>query len=100
MPSAMPSRPGRLGRRVRRAWWRIQEWILERRYGFDRRFGTDTESHRPVDRLGLSDALARSAEAYAPCPGPWAAQLIELLPIDHARFAFVDLGSGKGRVLM
>jgi SAM-dependent methyltransferase len=68
---------------------------------FDKRFGTDTAgSVRPGD-LGIADPEARqSAILYLPSPTRVTHWMLDHVGIDHRDFSFIDLGCGKGRVLL
>ena len=59
---------------------------LYRHHAFDRRLGVDTR--------GYSDLR------YEPTPADVFHEMIRKLPFDPREFVFVDLGSGKGKVLM
>ena len=73
----------------------------ERDSSFDRRFVTDTGgSVAPAD-LGIADAATRDqAILYLPSPARVTRWMLDNLGIDHRRYSFVDLGCGKGRVLL
>lgn len=73
----------------------------ERDTSFDRRFGTDTGgSVAPAD-LGIADAATRDqAILYLPSPARVTQWMLDNVGIDHREFSFVDLGCGKGRVLL
>ena len=68
---------------------------------FDKRFGTDTAgSVRPGD-LGIADPDARqNAVLYLPSPARVTRWMLDHIGIDHRDFSFIDLGCGKGRVLL
>jgi hypothetical protein len=84
----VPSRHLRRGRGKRR----------EREY--DRLHGVETSGIISPARLTHDSAMAVNAYAYQGVD-PWAAcAVLERLPIDFKQYAFVDLGSGKGRFLM
>ena len=67
---------------------------------FDEKYGIDTSGIREIHTL---DVLALPAARYAVRYGPSSAESIgarlDTLKIDYSRFAFIDYGSGKGRVL-
>lgn len=68
---------------------------------FDQRFKTDTSSIVPLDALGIGDReKTRSAVYYISSPVKFERHLLASLDIDYSQFDFVDIGSGKGRVLM
>jgi SAM-dependent methyltransferase len=67
---------------------------------FDDRFGTDTDR-----RVGLNDLDASGPDVpplwrYWPTLEAPFRRLMGALEVPHQEFAFVDLGSGKGRVLL
>src|SRR3954471_14240439 len=66
---------------------------------FDRRFGTDTSGIIAPSELRLEGEHAADACHYEPVQVPVFAAIMRDLPIDYARYAFVDFGSGKGRAL-
>ena len=68
---------------------------------FDRKHRTDTAGMVPKDALGIDDPLVRAeAVFYVPSPARVTRYLIRQLGIDAAEWAFMDLGAGKGRVLL
>ena len=73
----------------------------ERDDSFDRRFGTDTAGRVEPSQLGISDAAARKqAILYLPSPHRVTEWMLENVGIRHEEYAFIDLGCGKGRVLL
>jgi len=69
--------------------WRYNPVALCRRYShhaFDRRFGVTTR--------GYSDLR------YEPTPAPALAKTLEALPVDPSELVFIDIGSGKGKVVL
>ena len=73
----------------------------ERDSSFDRQFGTDTAGRILPAHLGIADSAARDhAILYLPSPARVTRWLIDNSGVDHRRFSFVDLGCGKGRVLL
>lgn len=67
---------------------------------FDRSLGIDTGGTVHVPNLGVDEKRAQSATAYDATPARIAEHLIDLIA-DRARgFTFIDMGSGKGRVLL
>lgn len=73
----------------------------ERDDAFDRRFGTDTAGSVESSDLGIEDAHVREqAIRYLPSPPDvtrWMFRSVDLTP---AQCTFVDLGCGKGRILL
>jgi len=68
--------------------------------GFDRRFGTDTSGIIPPGELGLEGEHAYAANRYEPVQIPVFRRIMRDLPLCHEDYAFVDLGSGKGRAVL
>jgi hypothetical protein len=64
---------------------------------FDRRHGTDTAGIAAVERTLPN---AEHAVRYQPTGRDVFDQILRTLAVDCARFTFVDVGSGKGRVLL
>ena len=67
---------------------------------FDRRWGTDTGGTINLSALNVARHRAVLANGYQASNGVALAEAIAAAGIDPARFAFVDYGSGKGRVVM
>jgi SAM-dependent methyltransferase len=73
----------------------------ERDDSFDRKFGTDTAGSVPPSKLGIADAAVREqAILYLPSPARVTRWMLDNVGIEHRDFSFVDLGCGKGRVLL
>jgi SAM-dependent methyltransferase len=73
----------------------------ERDHSFDRRFGTDTAGSVPPAQLGIADPAVRAkAVLYLPSPPRVTRWMLDHIGIAHRGFTFVDLGCGKGRVLL
>jgi SAM-dependent methyltransferase len=68
--------------------------------GFDRRFGTDTSGVIPPDQLGLEGEHAHGANRYEPIQLSAFRRIMRDLPVHPPDYAFLDLGSGKGRALL
>jgi SAM-dependent methyltransferase len=106
----MPTRIEKLGHSLRteglrRTSLRVADHLIYLRNrwidrGFDRRFGTDTSGVIPKADLGLGGEHADAANHYEPVQLPVFRRIMRDLPIDHANYAFLDLGSGKGRALL
>jgi hypothetical protein len=72
----------------------------EREEGFDRRFGTDTgKSFTAADLRAESNELQGVWRYWPTLPGMFE-RIVRSAAVQHEDFVFVDLGSGKGRVLM
>ncbi len=67
---------------------------------FDRRRGVHTNGVHQPETLGLRGQHAEMAVEYEPTPTCLFRYLLGGLRIDFRRFVFIDLGSGKGRVLL
>lgn len=67
---------------------------------FDRVFGTDTAGELPVELLAHPPATAGQAVSYEPTDPAAFRHMLRELPIRHEDYTFVDVGSGKGRVLL
>lgn len=73
----------------------------ERDHSFDQEFGTDTAGAVPPAQLGIGDAAVREkAILYLPSPAPVTRWMLDNVGVEHGDFTFVDLGCGKGRVLL
>ena len=73
-------------------------WFTEKQ--FDLRYGVDTVEIVPLQALSMSDEQREQAVFYEPTPMMEFGYVIARLGIDPADYTFLDLGSGKGRVLM
>jgi hypothetical protein len=76
---------------------RLNDWE-ERR--FDRRLGVDTGGQVEPTELTVPTGDATEGTAYVGTQHRLARWWMSALPPDHERFTFVDMGSGKGRVLL
>ena len=91
--------------RWRRAIWEV---LTSRRpydaagdASFDRRHGTNTAGSVDTDQLGISDRQRREqAIRYLPSPPSVTAWMLDRAVADPSTYTFVDLGCGKGRVLL
>jgi len=73
----------------------------ERDRGFDTKYGTDTAGSVPPEQLGITDAAVRDqAILYLPSPTRVTRWMFDNIGVEHREFSFVDLGCGKGRVLL
>ena len=82
------------------AFWRrsIANWRARR---FDAKHGIETGVVVPVAEIQDVDPdLAGHAVHYEPSTLPKFERAMRAVPIEHARYSFVDYGSGKGRVLL
>ncbi len=68
---------------------------------FDNEFGLDTESQIPVEEVDIDgDIVRQKRHYYAPTPISLAKSILEQLDLKMSDYVFIDLGSGKGRVLI
>jgi SAM-dependent methyltransferase len=85
---------------VLRAWSPQRRRARRREREFDRRHGIDTATPAPLSTLGVDGDSARHAVGYMPSGFEFVRGLIGRLAIRHADYTFVDLGCGKGRILL
>lgn len=78
------------------------EIIRGQRYDreFDKQYGTDTTGYVPIGALTVPAENENHAREYAPADTNTFRAILARLAIDHAEFAFIDFGSGKGRTLL
>ena len=105
-----PSRARRIRHSFASLGWRqaLHETVTGRRpydpaedHAFDARHGTDTAGSVEPDRLGIADDVARGeAILYLPSPLRVTNWMLDNVGVDPASRTFVDLGCGKGRVLL
>jgi SAM-dependent methyltransferase len=67
---------------------------------FDERFQLDTERIEEIGSLDIDSPNAKYAVRYQPSPPNVLGNLLPRLGICYRDFAFIDFGSGKGRVLL
>jgi len=67
---------------------------------FDLRYGIRTAGYVPTCRLGVPAEQTKDCIWYQPSPAKGVMRLISSLGVDLSRFLFVDLGAGRGRVLI
>jgi hypothetical protein len=73
----------------------------ERVEGFDARFGTDTAAVvYPWNLQSIEHARTREIHAYEPAPAWLIREILDTIPLQSNKFAFVDMGAGKGRALL
>lgn len=68
-------------------------------YFFDRKRGTETYSWLELDDLGIDDEKKKHAELYQPTHAAALRRLLRRMNIPAGK-TLVDLGSGKGKVLL
>lgn len=79
--------------------WQIRRLTLQHQR-FDKKYQLDTQIPVPVADLERAAPGARFANRYQGTPIAVLHRVIGRLKIDRHRFTFIDLGSGKGRVLL
>ena len=67
---------------------------------FDRRFGTDTSGRIELDGLTVLGENRARGVYFESTPTALFRFFLDNITVDHAKFTFVDLGSGKGRTLL
>ena len=73
----------------------------EHDHSFGRQFGTDTTAKVATADLGIEDAVRREqAILYLASPPRVTRWMLDNIGVDYRHFTFVDLGCGKGRVLL
>src|SRR5205807_2276797 len=84
--------------------WPYCDWLIRRRIRaheqFDSTHGLDTQTSILIRHLETLAPGAEYANAYEGAAIPLIHRIIRQLRIDLGRFTFIDLGSGKGRVLL
>jgi len=68
-------------------------------FDFDRKHGTDTDGEIPVELLDHTAGVAPQAVSYEPTDPDAFKAMVRDLPIARSDYTFIDLGSGKGRVV-
>ena len=90
-------------------WWALKEgWrfnplrILDKRYDakFDQAFRVDTQRRIALTDLDIHGFDIRHGVFYQATSAALVRKILSRLKLDYSRFVFVDLGSGKGRVLL
>lgn len=73
----------------------------DRDASFDRKFSTDTGGSVATSELGIANPESRDrAILYLASPPRVTRWMLDNIGIDHRTFSMVDLGCGKGRVLL
>jgi SAM-dependent methyltransferase len=82
----------------------LYEWLIRRRVReherFDLKYRVDTQMPVRLHELETTAPGARFANRYEGTPIAVLHKIIRRLKVDRRKFTFVDLGSGKGRVLL
>jgi len=80
---------------------RLLSYRPEADRAFDTRYGTDTSGKVEPPSLGIADSeLRERAILYLPSPEKVTRWMLDHIGIDPRERTFVDLGCGKGRVLL
>jgi hypothetical protein len=79
---------------------RAGEAARKRSLDFDRRHGTDTAGIVQLGALRIESPNRDLGVRYQPSDPDDFRSLVEALPVDRKDYVLVDLGSGKGRVLL
>jgi SAM-dependent methyltransferase len=79
---------------------RAGEAARKRSLDFDRRHGTDTAGIVRLGALEIESPNRDLGVRYQPSDPEDFRSLVEALPFDLTDYVFVDLGSGKGRILL
>lgn len=66
----------------------------------DRRFGTDTDAWLSNRDGGIPSHLNNEVQRYEPAAEAVVQHILKRLPIEPKNFVFLDVGCGKGRVLL
>jgi SAM-dependent methyltransferase len=84
--------------------WPYCDWLIRRRIRaheqFDLKYGLDTQTPILIRDLETWAPAAQYAVHYEGTPIPLIHRILRQLRTDLRRFTFIDLGSGKGRVLL
>jgi predicted RNA methylase len=67
---------------------------------FDKIHGTDTSGVIPIKDLEIKSENIKEANWYGPMPVKVFRQIMDNLTVDFDKYEFINLGSGKGRVLL
>ncbi|MBB5048687.1 SAM-dependent methyltransferase [Rhodopseudomonas rhenobacensis] len=87
-------------------WSWARNWRTRREAGeaaranWDRRYGTDTAGRVPLDRLTIPHDSRRHGERYQPSDPAALRDAIGFIGLSPSAYQFVDLGCGKGRMLI
>jgi SAM-dependent methyltransferase len=87
---------------LKRRYWSARKTLRRRRDRiFDETQGVDTAGYIELTALRTIDVAAKPFGAhYLPSPVAFVRKLLRGLNIRYESYVFVDLGSGKGRVLL
>lgn len=71
-----------------------------RQRAFDRRFGVDTAGVLSARDMDVPEEKRRSGTAYMATPRATFVRMLRSVTLAHQEFTFLDIGSGKGAVLL
>ena len=101
---------GKSSTRRRFPWSLVPEWAIVmtrplRHYflpqtRFDRKFGVDTRGLLKPEDVGVDPDKRSDAGRYQPTTRADFVRILTSIELDHPRFTFIDLGSGKGATLL
>jgi len=84
--------------------WPYYAWLVRRSIQaheeFDFKYGLETQTPIPIRNLETSAPGAQYAIHYEGTAIPLVHRILRQLRVDLRQFTFIDLGSGKGRVLL
>jgi hypothetical protein len=87
-----------LGATIRKARDRISRSRLAD--PFDQKYQVDTAGEVSLFQLDIASPNESAGVRYQPSPVETCDELFASLPIRHEDFTFIDIGAGKGRVLL
>ena len=67
---------------------------------FDLAHGVETAREVSLFQLDIKNGDELASNGYQPSPAEVCKELLSTLPVEHGDFIFVDIGAGKGRVLL
>jgi len=70
------------------------------RRSYDRKFAVHTEGLVEVKELDINNEQRKSSNRYEATPRAVFLKMLRSFQIDYRRFTFIDIGSGKGAVLL
>lgn len=77
------------------------QYQAEQDHAFDRQYGTDTAGKVESKELGYADKERQEqAVLYLPSPERVTRWMLDNIGIQHSDYSFLDLGCGKGRVVL